>query len=349
LGVKPIAIEVNPYLADLIEAKLTSYRAVDLSKQFGKWVHIATKEPVDPREFFSDLPKTFVEPGVKGRWIFNYDVAARLAAYVKALNEIECPKSRRLFRALLGGVLIDLSNVVISGKGRRYRGSWQSRVVNESMVDQCIFAAIESAVTYITRYADRAESGYELFRGSCVKQLKRDFEAEISVFSPPYPNSFDYTDVYNVELWLLGYLKDSASNQDLRRETLCSHVQVDRAFQAAPSGSQILADTVRDLEARRANLWDRRIPEMVGGYFADLSAVTVAIASKLPVNGQIWMVVGDSRYDGIDVPVAAIMADLAESFGCEVVEIEPCRSMRASPQQGGDSSLAETLLVLGRR
>ena len=32
---------------------------------------------------------------------------------------------------------------------------------------------------------------------------------DLAVFSPPYPNSFDYTDVYNVELWAMGYLRNS--------------------------------------------------------------------------------------------------------------------------------------------
>jgi len=33
---------------------------------------------------------------------------------------------------------------------------------------------------------------------------------DAAIFSPPYPNSFDYTDVYNLELWVLGYLDDAS-------------------------------------------------------------------------------------------------------------------------------------------
>lgn len=53
---------------------------------------------------------------------------------------------------------------------------------------------------------------------------------DLAVFSPPYPNSFDYTDVYNIELWTLGYIRDAASNQRLRSATLSSHVQIGRKF-----------------------------------------------------------------------------------------------------------------------
>jgi hypothetical protein len=61
------------------------------------------------------------------------------------------------------------------------------------------------------------------------------------------------------------------------------------------------------------------------------------------------MVVGDSRYAGIDVPVATIVAEMAPGLGFEPLRVEPCRSMRASPQQGGRAELAESLIVLERR
>ena len=57
------------------------------------------------------------------------------------------------------------------------------------------------------------------------------------------------------------------------------------------------------------------------------------------------MVVGDSRYAGVDVPVAAVLTEEAADLGFEVLGSEPCRSMRASPQQGGRAELAETLLT----
>jgi hypothetical protein len=88
---------------------------------------------------------------------------------------------------------------------------------------------------------------------------------------------------------------------------------------------------------------------MVGGYFADMVQILKSITSHLPARGQIWMVVGDSRYAGVPIRVDEILAQLAASMGCRLVRKEPFRSMRASPQQGGSQSLAETLLVLTRK
>ncbi|MEW3673849.1 hypothetical protein QOZ77_32065, partial [Pseudomonas aeruginosa] len=86
--------------------------------------------------------------------------------------------------------------------------------------------------------------------------------ADLAVFSPPYPNSFDYTDVYNVELWVLGYLNDSADNRSLRQSTLASHVQIQRNYAPRPLGSATLDDVSKKLHASRELLWSRWIPNM---------------------------------------------------------------------------------------
>ena len=67
LGVHPNTIEVNPYLADLIRAKLTSYDADELAKDLGHVVGCAKLERKSRRKPFPGLPPTFVEPGLNGQ------------------------------------------------------------------------------------------------------------------------------------------------------------------------------------------------------------------------------------------------------------------------------------------
>jgi hypothetical protein len=166
------------------------------------------------------------------------------------------------------------------------------------------------------------------------------------VFSPPYPNSFDYTDVYNIELWMLGYINSSTENRQLRQSTLASHVQIDREFAEAPSGSETLDSVLSQLKAARNQLWSRKIPSMVASYFADMAAVIQRTKASLIKDGTIWMVVGDSRYASIHVPVAQILAELTSSMGLRLERHETLRDMRVSAQQGGMQQLAESLVVL---
>ena len=46
---------------------------------------------------------------------------------------------------------------------------------------------------------------------------------DLCVFSPPYPNNIDYTEVYKVEAWMLGLIDEQAAFSAQRRRTLRSH------------------------------------------------------------------------------------------------------------------------------
>jgi hypothetical protein len=84
---------------------------------------------------------------------------------------------------------------------------------------------------------------------------------------------------------------------------------------------------------------------MIGAYFSDMAAVLGDVRKKLNDGACVWMVVGDSRYASVDVPVGAILDELAPSLGFAPVSNSEFRHMRTSPQQGGAKELPESLLV----
>jgi hypothetical protein len=346
LGAKPTIIEVNPYLADLIEAKLATYDLDQVGHSLATVSKEALKSGTEQRPIFRGAPKTFVEPGLNGRYIFSRAVASRIVAYAAAIRQLSSPEIRRLFRVLLASIAVSVSNVTISGKGRRYRGSWQGRSVPATRVDELFHEHVLNALYDLRLYSARACREYTVLRGDCRNLLTSVGPADLAVFSPPYPNSFDYTDVYNVELWALGYLDSPEANLELRNCTLRSHVQIRRDMTGKKYPSKALSKTLAGLRAVRSKLWNRYIPEMVSAYFSDLGDVMSQLSSRLRLEGRVYMVVGDSRYAGVRVPVADVLAQVAPSLNLRVVAAETCRSMRASPQQGGREELAETLLVL---
>ncbi len=347
LGVAPVTIEVNPYLADLMEAKLTSYDTDRLVRDLGRVLRWAAKLRARATLWLpDDAPATIVEPGVNGRWIFDSEVAQRLGALLVAIEDLGDENHQRLFRVLLGGVLLKVSNVVVNGKGRRYRQRWKERRRDSSGVIRLFSEAVRHAIADIHRFAVREHLGFTIIRGDARQCLDEAPLCDIAVFSPPYPNSFDYTDVYNLELWALGYLADRNANRTLRQSTLCSHVQIDRQYPAPPSGSPTLDAVMTGLCDSVERLWNHRLPNMVGGYFADLLAVLSGIRSTLHERGSVWLVVGDSRYADVLIPTARILEELADRSGFRTLSVEPFRSMRSSAQQGGKRELAESLLVL---
>jgi hypothetical protein len=345
LGVASTTVEINPFLADVIRAKISPLNADHLSHTLGVIRRKANRLRPDPIREFRNLPKTFIQPGVSGRWLFSLEVAGRIAALRNAIESIDEDAQRRFFRILLGGVLVSLSNATVNGKGRRYRRNWQSHEADSDAVDQLFMGRCQDAIVDVHRFASRPNVSTSVqntdSRGFRTKRLH-----DISVFSPPYPNSFDYTDVYNIELWMLGYLQSSDQNRRLRKATLSSHVQLQRAYAAPPDGSRTLSSTLQQLEAIKDTLWSPWIPSMVGAYFADLVAVLDRVHRTLRSRGCCWMVVGDSRYGGVFVPTGQVLTELLPCLGWSIATMDPFRSMRSSSQHGGIDELAETLVVL---
>jgi hypothetical protein len=347
LDVRPTTIEVNPFLADLIEAKLTSYDPDAVIASYRRVMDTSPKATIDPAAELAGAPPTFVEPGVAGRWIYDIEVAARILAFRKAIDGLDNPAHARLLRILLGSTLVALSNVIISGKGRRYRSGWQKRDVQVAEVGRRFEAAFLDALEDIIRYGRRRCTDYTLLRGDARSALADAPPAEFALFSPPYLNSFDYTDIYNVELWMLGYLKSPADNRALREATLRSHVQIQRSYAVGAALSPLLRATVAQLEEHRNQLWDREIPDMVRAYFDDLGIVLACLHRLMPSRASVMMVVGNSRYAGVSIDVGAIVAEVAGELGFGLIKHSTMRSMRASAQQGR-TELAETLVHLTR-
>ena len=349
LGVKPTTIEVNPYLADLIEAKLA---VIDLNKAtlaLRDIVEQVGNSPGPTRPKFKGAPPTFVEPGQYGRYIYSKKVARRLLAYRSAIEQVADAACKRLFRVMLASTAIPVSNVVVSGKGRRYRQGWETRATSPDAVDELFQSSVLQALYDLRRFSNRRCGDYTLLRGDARVLAANVGFHDLAVFSPPYPNSFDYTDVYNVELWTMGYLESREANTLLRNATLRSHVQILRNFENIGIKSRELDNTMRALSEVTSALWNRHIPQMIGAYAHDMATVIRDLGSNMRRKGRVYMVVGDSRYAGVDVPVASILGEIVPTLGFDVARFEPCRSMRSSPQQGGQHELPETLLVLIRR
>ena len=295
---------------------------------------------------FEGAPATFVEPGAKGKYLFSRALARTIIAHRRAVERIGDAGLRRIARVVLAAAALASSNATVSGKGRRYRRRWRERQTRPEALGERFETLGAEVVEDLGRFARRGCARYRLMRGDARTRAAEIGRHDLAVFSPPYANSFDYTDVYNVELWTMGYLASTDESRALRRATLRSHVQIKRAFDAPQGRSATLTRTVEALREARTTLWSPYIPEMIAAYAHDIATVLDHIARGLRPRGRAYVVVGDSRYGGVDVPIAEIVCEIAHARPWRVRTVEPARSMRASPQQGGREELAETLVVL---
>jgi len=346
LGISSDVIEVNPFLADLIEAKLTPVPAASFCASYDRLLSSLEIEPCDSLPI-EGMPPTLAEPGVKGRYVFAADVYATIRAIVRASATLP-PDEARLLRVLLGSVLVPNSNVTINGKGRRYRRSWETRPRSAANLITSLDNAVDMAAADLTSYSGPHRGRHVVHRGDARSALAGVEQADLAVFSPPYPNSFDYTDVYNLELWMLGYLKSGSDNRTLRHRTLRSHVQMKWRETERAATSRALEETLDALSRARSDLWNPHIPEMIGFYFDDLTTIFAQLRRILPPGRHAVVAIGDSQYAGIHVDVASILIECIQPLGFRLTESGAIRSMRNSSQHGGGLELSEHCLVFER-
>lgn len=347
LGVQSVTTEVNPFLADLIKAKLTRVDA----EEFGNDSHEllsslrVTKRDVQLPEGF---PPTLTEPGKKGRYIFPLEVYGAIQAILRRAQSWH-PDNSKLLRVLLGGVLVENSNVRINGKGRRYRANWEQKQKTQADLVKSLERAIGLAVEDLRNFSGVPVGSHKVVIGDTREKLASVRSADIAVFSPPYPNSFDYTDVYNIELWALGYLSDYAENRQLRQQTLRSHVQTRWSTKSKITAeSPRLRETIESLDANRAKLWDKNIPSMVQYYFDDLLNLFLHLQRILPIGHHAVVAIGDSQYANVMIDMSKILPEVVSIAGFKVESMGAIRSMRNSSQHGGNLSLSEHCIKFRR-
>lgn len=341
LGIDCDTIEVSPFMADLILAKTSRYDVRSLAADLARVLSV--RRNGTPPGWLSAAPPTLVEPGDDGRWVFGRVVAEQIHAFSAAI-EIAAPANQPFLRVMLGSILRDVSNVVVNGKGRRYRRRWQGRSVSAVDVVDRMRAACNEAFADVVRFSGRLKGQVSVHRGDARTLVADMPSADCAIFSPPYPNSFDYTDIYNLELWMLGYLRTAADNRDLRLATMHSHVQLNRAGRVPRCRSPILDSTLDAIGAVSLQLWHRGIPSMLNSYFADLENLLSDLAGRIRTGGSIVVVIGGSSYGGVAVDAPSILAELGRELGLEFVRHTRLRQMRLSSQQGGQPGLSEDIV-----
>lgn len=346
LGITSVSIEVNPFLADLIDAKLSPVAPAEFCASYEKLVSNLRITKAD-KSSIPGMPPTLTEPGVNARYVFPAEVFQTARAILRSSQSLDVAQAR-LLRVLLGSVLVPSSNVVINGKGRRYRQGWQSKEKSRSDLIDALDSAVDIAATDLTRFSGLPRGRHKVYRGDARATLARIQHADVAIFSPPYPNSFDYTDVYNLELWMLGYLSSNSENRTLRRKTFRSHVQTKWESSTRIAQSSKLDRTLKRLGASRADLWNPNIPEMVAYYFDDLCRVFRDLARILSPQHHAIVAIGDSQYAGVHIDVASILVECVRPLGFHLVDRGAIRSMRTSSQHGGQFDLSEHCLVFER-
>lgn len=167
------------------------------------------------------------------------------------------------------------------------------------------------------------------------------------ITSPPYPNRYDYTSIYALEL-LLGFVKNREELRDLRFKLLCSHLEAPWP-ESIKSPHPVVGEILTSFLHHGIN--SNRNFKMVLGYFEDMRRTLDGISKVIRPGGQACIVVGNVRIEGECVPVDLLLADIAHSQGLQVTEILVTRYKGTNSQQTkrfGAGRTRESIVCLRR-
>lgn len=178
------------------------------------------------------------------------------------------------------------------------------------------------------------ESNVKIFNKSSLNMLSDINKSSLSgiIYSPPYANCFDYTEIYKLELWFGNFVSEYNDLKKLRKNAIRSHLNSDlNNDNYSVEKSQLLELLIQKLNEKK--LWDKKIPIMLKNYYNDMFKIIDDSYALLKKGGFCSIVVGNSAYGGIVFPTDLILSEYANSIGFTVDKIDVYRYIIPSSQQ----------------
>lgn len=339
-----VGYEVNPFMSFVGKTKCQR-RNKSINTYTQELKQILAKPPFRLKSPLEGV-STFTDAGKSKKWLFNLDV---LRAYEALYQHISLSSDSDFFLLALITSAMQCCNAKKDGKCLRYFKNWETLNYTGTTLREIFHRNAMQMISDLEKNP-LLEGTRDIIQGDTRELLKMSEQesADLIIFSPPYLNSFDYSDIYRPELFLGRFVKDNEELMQLRKKTLRSHVQC-RWDRHDNSTSPWVSGIVEQLIAKQETLWNVNIPYMVSAYFYDMEEVLKQSYRIAKHNSQLWLVVSTSAYSGVEIPVDLILADIATTCGWELDSVNALRKLRTSSQYVDENKqkirLRESLII----
>ena len=350
LGIKCHSFEVNPFFFDVARAKLRmDYSSKEFEKIISK-IENKLKRSKGIKKFPDIESKTFFEDLNKKKWIFDKEVAFGLIDILEEINSTKSPY-QTLLKIALANILVEVSNVYKNGKCLAYKKDWKNKNFTRNEVHgKFLYHSKKVILNDLKSFQKKIPLAHNFIHfenGDSRKLINnlKDDSIDLVITSPPYLNSRDYTDIYRLELWILGYISKFEEEKVLRKSALTSHVQIQLKDKPYPRIKEI-KEFLKHLDSLNGQLWNKNIPNMVKGYFYDFDELFKNLKPKLKNNAKVFINVSNSAYGGKICEVDIILAKIAKKHGYKLKEIKVARHISSTKKQQLPEKLRESVIVL---
>lgn len=326
--------EVNPFLFLLSKVKINDYSKRDIEN-----IIIYKKELIKDYEKVKNIKEVKLSI-IKN--VFKENLIDILKTRTLIL-EIKDIKIRNFFLIALTTILEDVGYSKKDGNGLKYPKNKKALNFVNKFSEQIdlMLSDIESFKFKNIKNSQIILSDSRNIDKKYIDNLKN--KTSLVVFSPPYANCFDYSEVYKLELWMSGYIDEYEKLNKLRNESLSSHLNKNlNHYQEHP----LLKESLSQIK----NTWSKKIPLMISGYFYDMEKIIENSFSILKKGGYCVIIVGNSAYSGHIIKTDEILSRIAIEKGFSEIEIHIARKLRASSQQAklfsNENSLRESVIIM---
>ena len=172
-----------------------------------------------------------------------------------------------------------------------------------------------------------------------IAQVIEPASIDAVITSPPYPNEKDYTRTTRLESVLLGFIRNKAELQALKRGLVRSNTRGvykgddDDQWVAEHSEIQHIAQTIeaRRIELGKTSGFERLYARVTKLYFGGIARHLADLRTLLRPGAQLAYVVGDqASYLRVMIPTGRLLADIAQSLGYELTGIDLFRTRLAT-------------------
>jgi hypothetical protein len=325
-----LGVESNPFLQLVASVKLRALQAppaefTRVAQHVGAMALRGKVNPIPAPSLTTFANPEYFEPETLR------ELLTLRAAIDKEAAAGSDPLAVDMARVCLGAIVESCSSLRRDGRALRYEaGKVAARPV------AAFLARAEKTE------ADLPTTGVNLSGAVLLADARHEFalsdpplKADLFIFSPPYPNNIDYTEVYKLEAWLLGLYDDASGFAAQRRSTIRSHASLDfgeQPLSMSRRDQQYIDDLLAPLlatvpEAGRYAAGRRRT---IRGYAYDLFQTLRNLTLIAADDAKLVYVVGNSLHGGHDdrpVLIAAdvLIARLAERAGFTIEKLAVAR------------------------
>lgn len=340
LGLKVIGVDINPFSCELTKTKLENYSRKDLQiiESFKIPPFIEIKNVYDKYEF------SMTER------LFSKDNFIKIELLKSSIQKIASKNPRNFLFTTLVSCLEYCSNYKKAGNGLKKKKSNQ---------DFDFFAEFDAKRKIMLKDVQvfSGRSDFKIYNNGIkeINKLIKDDSIDLSFFSPPYPNCFDYFEVYKIELWIGEFVQSYNQLKLMRKSAMTSNLNANLSQDISnvyPSNlSSLLAESLNKLNEKE--LWNKKIPKMVLLYFHEMNIFLGDLFSKMKKGSKIGIVIGNSSYGGIPILSDLILSEIAQSNGFNIDEIVIARKNETASQQYKNISslikyVRESIIILSK-